>query len=1592
MPNKKIYILILFIFLFLIYIVYASILYWTESSQVDFEDNHLENLIISGDFYAKVHFPHPMNKSKLDSTIDRHKPFLTRYSEGRYISGWIEQGHVWMQLIDINGLCQGKVLQVSDSALYDRADGPEAAVFTDSTIAVIWTLSGDIYCQIFQNDSTKYESNFKTNQDRFWAPKPVIFANEQDGYFWIIYNHGDGTYSRFNIHKRDKQGNRIGDDYYLNEPASNKYELNPSVVTDSENNFIVAWHGTPYNSSTQSDIYVKKFSASGIPITPIIKANDDIDLNSQSQPAVCCDSNNRFLIAWTDMRNNTPEYISDVYGQIFLSDGRKLGRNFRINNDAYTENIKVNILWSDNMFCFYWDAWKEGIAGNHYRYNLWRFEPKLSGTMISSVCDMGPGTNIPHEISWQWDQKPDTYINCKIRTAANKNALAESHWYGPLDTSDAYTNFKGSSINPIHKGHRYIQYMANLSTIVPGLSPELKSLTISYLPGDSIAPPVPQNLEATPHHAEIVLKWNLQDYQDVSFFRIYSGTSSGYYDPQRTIDISADKLRYSDTRVINEHTYYFAVSAIDSSGNESLLSNQISATPYGINIFIRSNAPENGDGSINHPYPTIQEGIAKAIYGDDLIVLPGSYSGAVKLKTNISLLGAGAEQTFFTGTIKAADQSTISGFTFNNTTINSDSTSPLITENVFHSSGSRAIICRYESKPKITKNFFTGCYMAIQILIDVRAEIYNNIIIADETGINAAFMCRSKIINNTIIVRDYCGIKIDHNLATIIKNNIIYTLKSYNTLGVYCKEEYLENTYNNVWNFELAFNCVVGEGNITVNPDFINEAVQNFKLKEYSPCINSGDPDPQYNDLDGSRNNMGAFGGPDPIDENLIAPIIRSVFVSRLSAFPGDSIDVFIDLDQAGGFQEAEIKLSYNPEILDFISCQPATATQDFSVETYLSGTGIVSAFMSSDTVSGYMGKSILKIKFTVNPQSYSGDSSPLVIQDINLLDGSGKNFIIKSIDHGMFIVNQGILPGNYIFVDATHGPDGTGSRDNPFNTIQTAYNNSSSGDTIIVASGEYVGPVIMRDSIFLRGSGAMVTTLRSTMDEPAIISKNLKLAEISGFSILAPESDPNISPLLEIEKSVIDIKYNRIESSMGGFFCVDIIDSSIVNLDQNLIREGSVTISTSLFSMKFNKFQTDMGTFNALNINSSSGDVINNWFSGPFDEAIELTSCKSVSIFNNIFVDREDLGSGIFISNSDSILINNNTLATTDKGITCEDSDVQLNNNIVTDNQRYGLKIVGNAFHDYNNIYNNLVNYVSCEPEINEISLDPQFIDSDKFNFRLKHSSPCIDSGHPDTKYHDPDGTTNDIGAYGGPHANQAWSNFNFCAVHTDSLVTSPLDTILIPVNANYLSDVVSISLDINYDKDDLEFLYALPGEIISNIPVSQKQITNERININLTGAEKMDISNGEIVQIAFAVDKGATNSTRIEIDNIQIQDNVLRLRDVINTNTGEIKIISTSIGGDINDNIAQYSLSQNYPNPFNATTKIKFTLAKSAMIKIDVYNVLGQKVKTVIHAKYPAGKHEINFLADNLASGIYFYRFISNEFTQIRKMILIR
>lgn len=100
------------------------------------------------------------------------------------------------------------------------------------------------------------------------------------------------------------------------------------------------------------------------------------------------------------------------------------------------------------------------------------------------------------------------------------------------------------------------------------------------------------------------------------------------------------------------------------------------------------------------------------------------------------------------------------------------------------------------------------------------------------------------------------------------------------------------------------------------------------------------------------------------------------------------------------------------------------------------------------------------------------------------------------------------------------------------------------------------------------------------------------------------------------------------------------------------------------------------------------------------------------------------------------------------------------------------------------------------------------------------------------------------------------------------------------------------------------------------------------------------------------------------------------------------------TGVQGSPGEVPSEYKLSQNYPNPFNPSTKINFSIPKSSSVSLKVFDVSGKEVATVVNDRRDAGSYEVAFDAGlyGLTSGVYFYRLTTNDFSQTKRMVIVK
>lgn len=188
----------------------------------------------------------------------------------------------------------------------------------------------------------------------------------------------------------------------------------------------------------------------------------------------------------------------------------------------------------------------------------------------------------------------------------------------------------------------------------------------------------------------------------------------------------------------------------------------------------------------------------------------------------------------------------------------------------------------------------------------------------------------------------------------------------------------------------------------------------------------------------------------------------------------------------------------------------------------------------------------------------------------------------------------------------------------------------------------------------------------------------------------------------------------------------------------------------------------------------------------------------------------------------------------------------------------------------------------------------------------------------------------------------------------------------------------LVSASL-LNSDNLEIEFTEALDSTSALNI--SNYSINN---GINILGISRSTNQNRLLINTTA---HNFSEQYTITVNNVlDLSGNLISG----NHNTAEYSGHPSNIEDEKVP--TEFGLSQNYPNPFNPSTRISWQSPVGSHQTLKVYDVLGNEVAVLVDEFKPAGSYEIEFKSDNLASGVYIYRLQTAEFTETKKMVLMR
>jgi len=170
--------------------------------------------------------------------------------------------------------------------------------------------------------------------------------------------------------------------------------------------------------------------------------------------------------------------------------------------------------------------------------------------------------------------------------------------------------------------------------------------------------------------------------------------------------------------------------------------------------------------------------------------------------------------------------------------------------------------------------------------------------------------------------------------------------------------------------------------------------------------------------------------------------------------------------------------------------------------------------------------------------------------------------------------------------------------------------------------------------------------------------------------------------------------------------------------------------------------------------------------------------------------------------------------------------------------------------------------------------------------------------------------------------------------------------------------------------------------GVLLENISSETEVFTNQAIPARET----------ETVQFTWTVDAGTGTFPRI----YAVIDEDNQLAEIHENNNKSWVILNKSTAMGIKQNAHKtpvvFRLFQNYPNPFNPKTIISYQLSMTNKVELVIYNLIGQKIATLVSEQQEAGRHQVEWNASAFASGIYYYQIKAGEFQDVKKMILLR
>ncbi|TKJ37935.1 hypothetical protein CEE37_13300 [candidate division LCP-89 bacterium B3_LCP] len=284
-----------------------------------------------------------------------------------------------------------------------------------------------------------------------------------------------------------------------------------------------------------------------------------------------------------------------------------------------------------------------------------------------------------------------------------------------------------------------------------------------------------------------------------------------------------------------------------------------------------------------------------------------------------------------------------------------------------------------------------------------------------------------------------------------------------------------------------------------------------------------------------------------------------------------------------------------------------------------------------------------------------------------------------------------------------------------------------------------------------------------------------------------------------------------------------------------------------------------------------------------------------------------------------------------------------------------------------------------SCDVYYN-VFLDPELVYPGQNDYRLHWDSPCIDAGDPDPQYNDPDDTVADMGVF---YYDQSTPVRILLTPH-DAAIQIPamggsFEYTLWLTNIEATNPQFDFWLDITLPDGTIfgPVLQPVTAQLDSGLTFRRERMQNVPVNapeglyhFNAYAVVGMDTSFDD-----FNFIKQGGNGTEEFTD---------WLNNSQPSGTGSERILSMGA--------TEFAVLNAHPNPFNPTTTVTYALPQASRVQLNIYNLQGRLVTELVNGWRDVGYHEVIFEAQNLASGMYIYRIQAGDFTDVKKMMLVK